>query len=75
MYTLLKIKSGQDITWISFLISQKISYKHRTDLENNTNACITLEVITAKNKRVFFIGKYRQWKDKAPGFSQNSNSS
>ena len=61
-----KIWPGYGISRFSFIIIKKFINKRRQDLENQINACIVLEVTRSKNKKVFIVGNYRQWRGKSP---------
>ena len=57
---------GYNLSRVSFYIRKNIQYKRRTDLENNINSTIVIEVKRSKGQRVFIIGSYLQWRGKSP---------
>ena len=57
---------GYNLARVSVIISKKLKYIRRADLENNFNATIVIEIIISKNNKLFVIGNYRQWQGKSP---------
>ena len=61
-----KVWDGYPLARFSFVISNKITYKRRKDLENTTNPLIVLEVKRSNKRKVYIVGCYRQWRGKSP---------
>ena len=50
------------VSRIAVIIADTIDYTRRTDLENKQTPCIVIQVHISKQKSIFVVGFYRQWK-------------
>ena len=66
-----KIWPGYGLSRFSLIISKRLHYTRRHDLENDHNACIVIEVKRTKNKKIYIVGNYRQWRGKSPSCPYN----